>query len=337
MVSTVGPGKDYATLAAWKTARAGAGDADETANCFAGADLGAVTVDWSLTGTTTITVDASSRHNGTDAGHAGVAYTTGNIQFTDVNGNVTVDHLRCEGSLRYSQTTSVFAAVTFLANLFVHTGSGINAGMRITVGDFDGSTPAVQSNVVNNLMYWKTTTSGGVGILLTTNSGDGSGETSFPATISGNTVIRTAGLMTAGIRVQAGSDTGEYDIRQVNNIVLSNTTCYSWIDGGTLSDVGVGHNLSSDATADDYGAVGGDFINAVAASVVVDPATNATLLPTSAALDVGFVEAITSPDAIGTIRPQGSAYDLGALEFIPPTPPSNKGVSLRGILNSHVL
>jgi hypothetical protein len=51
------------------------------------------------------------------------------------------------------------------------------------------------------------------------------------------------------------------------------------------------------------------FVNAVA--------HNYKLAPGSPAIDAGITLSSVTTDRIGTIRPQGRAYDVGAYEFVP--------------------
>ena len=59
-------------------------------------------------------------------------------------------------------------------------------------------------------------------------------------------------------------------------------------------------------------------------SQVFTDADNNNFIPVASALDAGKTIPLVQTDAIGTIRPYGQAYDVGALEYfvvtIPPSP-----------------
>src|SRR5687767_799390 len=100
MLSTIGPSKDYTTFAAWVADR-GLNASQEDGECYSGSDLGALAIQtaegmWDNTGSTIYAADGH-KHNGTDAGISGVAYTAGDIVL-DGPGIVLRD-LRIEGPI----------------------------------------------------------------------------------------------------------------------------------------------------------------------------------------------------------------------------------------------
>ena len=100
-----------------------------------------------------------------------------------------------------------------------------------------------------------------------------------------------------------------------NNIVMGSTTLdYNLIDGpyGTTTS---NNNMSEDATADDYGGTG-HLISKTPANQFVNVSNDWNLLATADALNAGKTEASFSNDAVHDSgwRPQGAAYDMGALE-----------------------
>ena len=121
-----------------------------------------------------------------------------------------------------------------------------------------------------------------------------------------------------GTPIVPGQPDSSMDIYCENNISTSaGSKCYYVTDGpyGTTTS---NNNLSSDATADDYGGTG-HLINKSAGSQFVNTSTDFTLLSTADALNAGKTESTFTWDAIhvsGTVwRPQGATWDMGALEL----------------------
>jgi parallel beta-helix repeat protein len=125
----------------------------------------------------------------------------------------------------------------------------------------------------------------------------------------------------AGIFVYTGSGHKIY-----NNTIANNTTDGIYISSG-VSNVEVSDNIA-------YGNTGASFTDAGSGNVQtknlfgVDPrfvnpaAGNYQLQAGSPAIDAGTASSIAQTDFAGTVRPQGSAIDIGAFEYSSATPPT---------------
>jgi hypothetical protein len=313
-LSTVGSGKMYATLQAWADV-VSANTGTEDAECYSGSDLGGCLIvsRW-LPELTTIYAATGNRHNGTDAGTTGVAYTSGSIQLAyaaDPGGTVeqslTIQNLRIHGRV-FIAIDSTILTLSVTSNLWVHAGAAPTTASFYTDATDATRVAFLSLAFRNNIILWKTTSGSGPGYLMTTTPvGDGLGTQAF---VQNNTMIRSAGTMTRGINVDGNG--GDFGIEVKNNIVLGASTACYFVNNADFT--GSSYNLSSDATGDDLGATG-SLINQTASAVVVNVSTDPTLKDTSPAFNAGTTIADFSTDAVGLHRPQGAAWDMGALEL----------------------
>lgn len=101
-------------------------------------------------------------------------------------------------------------------------------------------------------------------------------------------------------------------------------------DAATGSSITASENVSSDATADDFGG-SGHSVSQSAASLFVNPGSgDLTPLASGALYDTGAdLSASFTTDMFGTTRPQGAAWDIGAIEAQATT--RNKSLPLLGV------
>jgi hypothetical protein len=102
----------------------------------------------------------------------------------------------------------------------------------------------------------------------------------------------------------------------INNVSMdSSSHDFRWNGGESAANTD--YNCSSDGTANDQGATHAQ-INKVAANQFVNiGAENFNLLATADCVDAGTdLSPMVIDDIVGTSRPQGSAYDIGAFELI---------------------
>ncbi len=103
-----------------------------------------------------------------------------------------------------------------------------------------------------------------------------------------------------------------------NNIFYQPLTAGVFFDGGTTSNVTVEYNLTTGGTAAEGNGVGVTLSNDLDNTdpKFVDASLfNFALQAGSPAIDAGVTLSYVTNDFLGTGRPQGAAYDIGAFEF----------------------
>jgi parallel beta-helix repeat protein len=121
-----------------------------------------------------------------------------------------------------------------------------------------------------------------------------------------------------------------------NNTIFNNRNSGIYLDGNA-SNTEIRNNIV-------YASTGSDFVNWGAATVqsnnlfgvnplFVDPsAKNFQLNAASPAVNAGTLLSSVTTDLAGVVRPEGSAYDIGAYEYRPPaaasTPPTPSGLHI---------
>ncbi len=142
--------------------------------------------------------------------------------------------------------------------------------------------------------------------------GSGMGTTN-----SANRTIITHGVAFYDCNQSNDADSGGIDYYQL--VIGSTTECKNCMAlGNTRYDFrhnpGTAEaNMSSDGTATGTNS----HANETTADIWTDPANaDFTLKASTNAVDGGATISALSPDAAGTTRPQGSAYDMGPLEFV---------------------
>ena len=118
-------------------------------------------------------------------------------------------------------------------------------------------------------------------------------------------------------------DPSQYQINCVvrNNIIYSNITNAMLNYAGGITGITTDHNLFYNTTGTyNVTTLGTNYIEAD--PLFVSPTTNFALQTASPAIDSGSSVGAPSTDYIGTSRPQGAGYDIGAYEFVVPNTPS---------------
>lgn len=322
--STIKPagGGDYSTLAGWAAGVSG-NFGDEQAQCFAG-DLQSLTVlAWSPA-SSTIYTDISAKHNGKDQGTAGLAF-AGTIDIR-VGASWVVQDMLCTVKLRHSAT---FGGQTpnavFQRNLIV-TASGSATPFEMSVVQAIAQSDSATYVARNNVVIIKTGATPVIGMYFLADASAGSfAGAGLQIETYNNTVETNVAVANGMLFKTIGGGVGTsatIDAFIVNDAVFGFTTCFAKTNTGTgatsptidQSDT----NASSDATADDFGG-SGNLINQSAAAWFTGPPSDLTLLTTSPGKNTGTDQSGTgfSDDIIGTHRPQSTAWDIGAFEFIP--------------------
>lgn len=123
----------------------------------------------------------------------------------------------------------------------------------------------------------------------------------------------------------------------LKNVVVANSQTQNNCDFGKAPDTS-DHNLSSDASCNFLPGGGGDSLKLKLGALDTNGGNTAThrLLPGSPAIDKGvFVNSILT-DQRSITRPRGSAFDVGAVEFVPCAGAPTKPVLLSPIGGAHV-
>ncbi len=327
VVKTVKPGGggDFTTLGAWKTAAVADTSNFWWAECYGGGNLGTVVLSGFDAGLVAdannyirIYAAAGERHTGTfDTNKAKIlpgAISTGITVSTPA---AALNFLKIDGLQFIANATNSTAAMSLngLSNIVIDgnlcLGSGSNkftggtAVIAIVV-----STVNIAGGVIRNNAIWPGTSSTDNGIRVIVSNAS---ATATGILIDNNTISAAA----RGINLNANASAGACDATIRNNICLGSSTAdFILTDTGSHWTATGSYNLSSDATGDDWGATGA-LINQTAANVVTDVTADLRLKAGSPALDVGTsLSGSFTTDAIGTTRPQGSAWDMGAFETI---------------------
>lgn len=326
---TVGPSKSYSTLQAADDDQDGslAGRGVVTFECYDGSNLGSYNVSgWSgadATNYVRVFVPLAERHLGIDDGTgAYISHNTGGAvaiatPYTRIEG------LRVlQGSLHNAMYINAANNAIIDSCLIVADSSvGMTNGISSRWVNVD-ATVTVRNNIILGA---------GLGVGGGTNNYGGihlnqlasSGTKILTATVENNTVSNIAvtsmglgyGILLDEMSIVSG--TAMINCVAVNNISVGNAGGDYWDNIANGSTGGSGYNLSSDATGDDWGATGA-VINETDTDVLVDVDTDANLKSGSAAIDAGYIRGTFDHDALhvdsDNWRPQGSSWDMGAIE-----------------------
>ena len=316
---------DYTSLAAWEDAVDGASTADQHAECYAGGNLGTVTLNgWSSTPDSTnyprIYAAEDNAHFGSTT--AGAFISSGETFLI----NSYIPYTRIEG-LRLNQTSTSGYGVSFSA-------SGSSNGCRveeclihgsfaygIAIGNTSGTTN-VSFYLLNNIILIDGTDSNapvGVSVHSTTSS-----SVTANVYIYNNTlyVTNAGSLQNTGFSfIQNGANNAAvYNIE--NNISCGGayTDCFKITFSSGNDTTNFNHNISSDTSASPFTGLNNQYSRTD--SLTFKNPSGLDLTPILSALDNGKTISIVQTDAFGTVRPFGDAYDIGAIEYfvIPVTP-----------------
>lgn len=316
---------DYTSLSAWEDGVDGSVTADQWAECYAGGNLGIVTLNgWSATPDSTnyprIYAAEKNTHNAnTTAG----AYISSSESYMI---NSYVPYTRVEG-LRLNPTSTSSYGLSFSA-------SGSSAGCRaeellihgslaygMAVGNASGTTN-VACYIINNIIILDGTDSNqpiGASIHSTTTS-----SVTTNVYIYNNTVYvaNPGSLVNTGFSfIQNGANNSAvYNIE--NNISCGGeyTDCYKITYSSGRDTTNFNHNISSDSSSAPFTGLNNQYGRT--SSLTFKNAGGLDFTPILSALDNGKTISLVQTDILGTVRPYGDAYDIGAIEYfvIPVTP-----------------
>ncbi len=315
-IKTIKPagGGDYTTLQAWEDWADDQGSAAQWAECYTGGNLGSCLIqDWisSPSGVNypRIYTDLTERHEGKDTGAGAYIYrSSGSGSGVRV---IYTNYVRVEGlRIKYvsganGNPLSIVDSdqVVFDSNLIL---SDVGTGIKGTYGLF---------NIVrNNIVVVKI--SQGIQWIIQTNS----------QVIIDNNTVHNNGTADAGIFLESDAPGFTMNGAVRNNIVTGGFSVGDYTkDTDITLAMAISNNLSSDATADDWGG-SGNLINKSAANQFVNVASDWNLKSGADALEAGVTIGTFDWDALhldaDNWRPQGSVWDMGALEKLLGSPVS---------------
>lgn len=329
-ISTVGSGGDYSTLELWQSGLPNknlvARDVIEVAEVIGGTNVGNPTsrifFDGSWTTDSThyplIRAQAGSEHQGTGELDTTKAYIQGNFSFSNSGlvqafGPFHIEDIQLDLT---SQSSSMrvwfnYFGAFFSAKrcLFRHT-----VDASVTTGNFEGlffeqRNPTAAINIENCIMVgeFSGNANGCIGIYI-------QGSNAFEHTIRQNTMVITGG--TGGVKDML-SCRDSHDIDSQNNYYAIPST-----SSGNIYNSSVGSSITkgaNDATSNSEATTvalqgvaydTGTFVNVTDGTLDLTPVTDGPLFDAGADLtSVGVTD-----DFLGTARPQGDAYDIGAIE-----------------------
>jgi hypothetical protein len=308
-------GGDYTTLQAAEDWNDGEALGRYDWVCSGGGDMGAVTISgWP-------TQDAANylyvynadgeEHDGSDATSGAYALGT----FTASISFVRVEGLGIKVASQCVDAGGVVDNVFTMTGCLIHCTGGAAAAVSLDSQAGGGSSYGIVRNFRNNLVINEASQSS----LQIGGGGMGGGTGGDPPHATGDIQNNTFYGGGSGVYVLSqglfAAHSSAFTIE--NNIAMNATTDYSeFTTGSGSNDSTYNNNLSEDATADDWGG-SGHVINETTTDVFTAPfSDDFTLKSGSAAFDAGKTIGAVTDDIIGTARPQGDAYDIGAFETV---------------------
>ena len=306
-IKTVGLNKTYDNFQAWEDDAESNSTTDTPwwAEFYSGSDLGALIITgWSDPPTAEahrikLYVASGHQHNGISGGATSSATASADL-ISIYMSFVTLDGLHAD-----QNSTENYDAVHM--GLFYVEGTTVerclikSSGYYCVIGF--GKAGAV-FNVRNNIMI----KDGGAGSVCRCVGGS-----AYPVYNIYNNIFTGAGADgPQDYGLQTNIAKGNVDAVAENNISFDN-------DDGDYSLLGTSitanNNISSDATADDYGG-SGNLIDQTDTDILTDPSNDDfRLKSTSAAIGAGVTIASVTTDILGTSRPKGGSYDIGPYEY----------------------
>jgi hypothetical protein len=310
-------GGDYADLATWEAWADDEASADQTAECYDGTgDLGEVYVaGWSATPDSgnypRIFAPLAERHDGTKSSSG--AWVDVDSATTGID--IHESYARVEGIRIMMSSTGMGLRV--YSDFFGETTTGQIIDSNLFIVESGGNptyAARAQADAAdlscdfrNNILY--NDGSGNIGIEVMGHS------PSPPVTVSFTVQNNSVDGFNYGINMSEGSYTTA-TVTLENNICTNNST---WDFGSVTGSPTItgNNNCSEDATADDWDG-SGSIINQTPSNLFVTEGSDLNLKAGSNAIDAGKTIAGWDNDALhleaDNWRPQGSAWDMGALE-----------------------
>jgi len=323
VVSTIMPagGGDYTTLQAWEDWADGEANAQQTAECYSGGDLGPITfAGWASTASSTehpkITVPLAERHGGSFSTGAYIDEQSSSVIYLDFDANLPayleIEHLRI-------LTAGNSAYAIWFSNEFISVASSITVRNCLFWGLYGcfimavSPTGAAMTATFENNIFRETEH----GIFLNSITAKG-GIGNLTAAVYNCTIDGTEG------------PPGHYGVQMLEiggatfNVAVKNTVAEGLSAGGFAVTGGspsitASNNASSDNTADDWGG-SGHLVGLDPDDLFTDHDNgDFTLKNGSALIDAGAdLSGSFTDDIAGNTRPSGDAFDIGAFEYLAP-------------------
>lgn len=317
---TVGSGETYTTYQAAEDFYDGAAADDYVFQGTDAANLGALVVGgWTSGSTLVITYNTGDYHNGSLSSGAYIetASASPSVQIVNPGIQVTLSGVRIKNTSSGSvvRVLSAGANTTSIIDCIINLARTSNTTAYCVYIDPDDNTTA-KVYMENNLLV-RTESTGGTGVY--------SEVLVFSAVTTGveltayNNTIVDLQVGFSFLRQQVIDGTANTTVVLRNNAAYTSNNSYQTtsVGTGTYSTTNT-NNASSDGTASTW-ASGSDNVTSITTAVFNDYANDDFSLAsgTNVLVDAGYnLAGIVDTDIIGTSRPQGSAYDIGAWERI---------------------
>lgn len=327
-IKTVKPagGGDYTSLSSWEDAVEHESSAAQWAECYSGGNLGTVSVsgvDWSTPDSENYPKIYAATGNGHATSTSSGAYIEGSSCITS-----SLEYLRLEGIRIKNDSTSTYA-INFDS---VGTSNGCRVDKCLIHGSFQNGIRVSQtsggsggtSHIANNIIIIDgddSNTARGIKVSATSVS-----VTTYCYIYNNSIYVTDENTTNAKYLISfLNLNPNTLNLTVENNICVGNSYSTSYkseaFQSGTKT---FNNNISSDSTADDFGG-SENQINKSSFHIWEDASEenfnlfNFTSGPTksySAAINSGKTLAYVTDDILGSARPQGTAYDIGAIEAV---------------------
>ena len=319
-IKTIKPagGGDFTTLAAWEswalTDATTSGHGDYWAECYDGGDMGDFTINgplgWDVYTSPTqyprIYTNKDQRHDGTIAGDGAYLYGTP---------YVTAKYLRIEGIKIIKDSDSIIE---------IKGGYSIIDSCLFVINRFPNDYTFISSYLLtagyiifrNNIVY---VTALGYSFSHTLEFGAANVSDITEVYLYNNTIYSLDVALGISFSASGIKTTPILNVNANNNIVVGTQPSGNYYLYSGIINFTADYNCGSDGTATSVMGGTHNLDNQVATDLFVDPTSDVTLLETSPCKDAGTTIGSFNWDALhissDNWRPQGSAWDMGALEL----------------------
>lgn len=341
-ISTVGSGKDFATLQAWWDSVKSAATADQHAECYAG-NLGFLNITVFDTATPTASVFPriyaadGNKHDGGNTAANGAYITVSGAPRVGIDNDVLyleIDGIHFDIVVETAQTTTAILSnydqgtagvegrfLTVKNCNFRTSGATDGTPAGVNYQDIDTAYPADPVCTVYNNNFWGNGEDGGtcIQIYLIADATFTVADTMFSECyfntgydFGNNGIV----IISDGTNDFASAT---HDNIQTNNAMIDhdNTDFLTFLTNGGLGNITRTFCVSADLTADDEGGAG-NKISKTAANCFESAGSDNTPKDSGELHNAGTSVSGITDDILGISRPQGAAEDIGAFELFEP-------------------